>query len=136
MTDEEYESQKARVKQLLDKWTQPLGLLWWNMKVNYIRESSPRDGTTFCPIMAIETDWRYLLATLFIYVPEIVGMDDEELEHCLLHEFAHIFVSELRDQTPEDHRNHEERVVTWMARSWQWVWEAAQDTKEDETVED
>ena len=125
MSDAEYEEQKQRAEAVFEKWSRTLGLGWWDVKAFYHRESPPRDGNYFSPVMCVECEWRYLLASIHIYVPEIVNMSDDDLEESILHEIAHIFVSELRGQTPDDHLNHEERVVTWMARSWRWVWQEA-----------
>lgn len=126
MTDAEYESQKARVKVLWDKWTNMLGLrTWQKISIEYFRdEALPRrddesERTPSSAVADVRTHWQYRTAHVRICLPAAMGEDDDNLEYIVVHELCHILVNELREQ--EDWLNHEEHVVTQLAMAFGWV---------------
>ncbi len=134
MNDAEYEAQKDRIEALREKWVKPLGLGWWRIVIDYVRQGWPRteeqEATSSYPIMECAVRWEYLQAMIKVNVPELVDMDDDRLEECFVHELCHIFVNELREVSP-DHDGwikHEERVVTHLAHAFLWLRKHVEDT--------
>lgn len=118
MTDKEYNEQRTRVRKLIKKWHQTLGLNWWRLKYEFKREKSEKDSDD-------DKDWattarciaspNYLDATIIFYLPEIATMDDNELEETVLHEMMHVFLSPMSTKEKDD---EEERVATTLARAF------------------
>jgi len=124
MNDKEYNAQKKRIRKLKKKWHEALGLNWWRVTYVYSRES--RDGTPVSydngndwDIAATcECDSNYMTATITFFLPQLVNIEDEELEEIFLHECMHILINPMR------HKNRsaeEERVATTLARSVIWA---------------
>lgn len=132
MTDEEYESQKKRFTEIAKSWRHILGLGWWNITYHFERNLPDPFDHPSNAVMWVTPDWRYMMASLTVCVPNILDLDDEELEYCILHEYGHIFVNELRNSTGEDYSNHEERVATTLGYSWQWIRQHYTEPEEEE----
>lgn len=117
---------RKKIKRYLKKWVQPLGLLWWKIDAYYyddpmemVRQFTVTDDNI--TYASVDTDWRYLRATIKFNLPAIAGRTDEEIESTVVHELCHILVCEMR----ENGVDHEERVVTGLQRAFFWTREAA-----------
>lgn len=134
MNDAEYEQQKTRVQRLIAKWTADLGLNTWQIRYEWSRESlRPIEGglstsDKFGPVMICEAHWPYLLATIEVCLPEVMDVDDWHLEQYLVHEYAHILLNEMHAWHHEEGQWHEERVATYLARAFMWVYEAGRNS--------
>lgn len=132
MTDAEYEEQKTRFLEVAKKWRKIIGIDWW--RINYLYDRNPPDTREHHPhtIMWVTPDWRYMEATINVYLQAIQEMDDETLEYALLHEYAHVMINELRGPNPSDEElDHEERVATTLAWSWIWTRQAFEPVEEE-----
>jgi len=137
VNDAEYEAQKARVEALFERWVGTIGLGWWRIQYVWHREESRDtdiDKDDVC-MMDCRADWRYLHATINVYLPSIAEVDDTDyLEYLVVHELMHIFLCELRDrkETDDDDEDtaasdHEERVATVLAKAMLWARDAGMD---------
>ena len=118
MTDKEYNAQRTRVRKIIKKWHQSLGLNWWRVTYTFKREKAERENDE-------DKDWattakciaspNYLDATIIFYLPEVATMPDEELEETVLHEMMHIFLSPMSTKEKDD---QEELVATTLARAF------------------
>jgi hypothetical protein len=121
---------KELVKKYFDKWTEQLGLRWWNITIHWYREpddilrlfKSNSDTSKLVPAW-VESYWNYLQADIHINLPEFVGMEEEHIEEIIVHELCHVLVSEMR----EGELHHEERVATILQKAFMWVREYARD---------
>jgi len=123
--DKEFKSQCKRVKKVAKKWLTNLGLMWWNVKIEYhdtVMFSDVASG--FETAMMCTAQWQYLQAVIDVYVPTIAEMDDDALERCFIHECMHILVNEMRET--DGAFTHEERVCETLAKAFQWVEELCQ----------
>ena len=129
MNDAEYEQQKARVQAVFERWVKPIGLGWWQIDVFWHRDERYGDdvryaGTPRACAAQCYADWEYMTASIEIYLPVIAQLDDEALEYAILHELAHVFLSEMRpneDVRTQADAKHEERVATTLAKALIWA---------------
>ena len=130
MNDTEFEEQKLRVQALSEKWLGPLGLKWWRIDFEYVRDGAEmwdpaRDEIERGDSCAqARVRWEYGLATLKFNLPSVKEEDDDHLEHIFVHELMHIFLNEMR----EDGIIHEEHVATTLAKAFIWLRESLEVT--------
>jgi hypothetical protein len=134
VTDAEYEAQRVRIRALIDRWVDALGLKWWHLDFAYTRDSgdfevngNPAPQAVAC----CAADWRYGTATVSWNMPAVARQDDDKLEMIFVHELMHIFLNEFRRLLPEDGKldlvgrddwlAHEERVASTLARAFLWL---------------
>ena len=113
MKDREFKRQQDRVRKLLDKWVDPLGLGDWQIKLFLFHDALPgreSEGGAFAPVFQTESSWEYKMARIDGAACQTADCTDAELERLLVHELVHSLVAEMREEDP-DHK-HEERVVT------------------------
>lgn len=128
MKDAEYEKQRDRIRALADKWLEPLGLLMWR-RVHLAFSDDVKAGSPEC-VGEARVSWEYQEATITFYLPNVVGLDDEDLEYAFVHECQHVLVHEMRWQDADtDNIRHEERVCTTLARAFVWVKDHAKSGK-------
>lgn len=132
MTDAEFEVQKKRIRALANDWLGPLGLLYWRIHIDFNRDAAMMVNGAWCDetIGKASVQWEYLTATLSFNLNKIAQKDDDDLEYCFVHECCHVLVHEMREWCQTAHldsdrqeaaMNHEERVVTQMAKAYVWV---------------
>lgn len=126
-----YKRTRNRARRYFEQWTYLLGLRWWDVQVRWYdneRDFRKASGATTDNVaMRISADWRYVAATIWVNVPAIAELSDEELERSIVHELCHVLVSEMH----ESGEGHEERVVTMLSKAFMWVREGyhAQDRR-------
>jgi Zn-dependent protease with chaperone function len=123
-------SNLKRVKAAVEKWLQPLGLEWWDVKIVYY--SNPTDivrifaSDEFLVVPAKTwADWRYGTAEVAVNLPAFDEIDKDKVETVILHELIHVLVNEMRTVGLD----HEERVVTGLTKAFLWVEAAAKENK-------
>lgn len=125
-----YKRHRKRCQAIFEAWLRPLGLLWWDVTINYYRDPSEfpvGTGSADARVAArVWAQWEYLQATIAINVAEIATMDDDELERVLVHELCHILVNEVCDDSKAE-SPHEERTVTQLAKAFIWTRDAARE---------
>lgn len=141
MNDAEYERQRARVMTLVHKWQMQLGLGSWKIRYEWERgsislPSGLKTSERFAPIMICEPHWPYLMADVLVSLQEVKDATDEDLEHYLVHEYAHCLLNEMHDWNEEEGRFHEERVATMLEKAFVWVWQAGWESAKEPTYPD
>ena len=127
MTDAEYEAQLGRIRALTDAWIAPLGLKWWRVNMEYVRDSGEYklDGKASPDGVAnTHADYRYLHATITWNIPRVAEQDEERLEWIFVHECCHILIQETRGPEGDgfnDWLSHEERVCSTLASAFIWT---------------
>ncbi len=119
-----FEKQRARCKRHFDWWIARLGLGTWSIDVLYqqARDYRREHDVSTNSAMITYVDWRYLDAAIYVNIARVKRMSDDELERAVVHELCHLLVHELRESCGrEDARDHEERVVSHLAKAFQWV---------------
>ncbi len=123
MTDKEFAALRAKIKRIADRWCDALGLTAWNIRYIYHRDDWIQDGAGFVSAMRCHCDWQYMLCTLHFNMPELAEMDDAELTECVVHEYLHAILDELRFWTPGSHNDgHMEHTVVHLAKAFRWVY--------------
>ena len=120
MNDLEYEETKARVMEVFERWRYALGLNMWLLHMEWSR-TEKRSGAAGWVAGEATADWRYQEATIEWYLPVVMDMDAERLEYVVLHELGHVLLHEMRESGGEGGIDHEERVVTQVAKALQWA---------------
>lgn len=118
LSDREYEHERKRVKYLFDWFIDRMRLRWWAFDIDYERGESRRedeDGHLSIKLMRVWTQWQYADVRILVFLGEVAELSDDKLMETVLHELMHVFVAEMRAD-PEDNWDHEERVVTSLAR--------------------
>lgn len=134
MNDREYRRQKRRVERVFDRWRAPLGLGWWRVGLVWSRERDRVRPDTDVAANGVEVtaarttvSWPYREATIEFFLPALEDVSDERLEYIVVHECMHILVNEMRwVDGGADNIEHEERVVTDLAKAFRWVRDAAE----------
>ena len=133
MNDEQYEAERARVQEILNRWIKPLGLKWWSVHIEYFREpipeedEAPRSHGHVLPhaVATCSCDWKYLRAILRFDLRSTEAMEPERLEWTVVHELMHIFLNETRAEDSDgDWLDHEERVASQLANAFIWLRES------------
>ena len=127
MNDKQVAIEKARILKLRDKWLAIVGLGWWDVKFNYYRIDRPSNEDVsytakprgYKPAMGTLSDPWYRTAHINFYMPQLMGMTDDELEECFLHECVHIVLSYMHS---DDLGKEEELVATSIARAFVWTY--------------
>lgn len=148
LSDLEYEATKARLTHLFKLWTNRLGLGWWQVDIEYETDRSffadgSNNGVNIETLMTCAAEWEYTKATIVVNMTAASQMDDEALESCVIHELCHVLVCEMRiphwadapNEILQIQRDHEERVVTWLAKAFGWVFLAGKGDLSGETDE-
>ncbi len=130
MTDKEYRSQKKRVEKFADKWFRTMGLGWFKVDFEWSRlENGEVAANTL-------SSWQYKAATITWYLPHIAKYDDDTIERCVVHEFAHVLLSGLAqnmihdDETMANQINEYTTEVVTSAIMWSRI--AGQEDKKKE----
>jgi predicted SprT family Zn-dependent metalloprotease len=137
MTDAEYEAQCKRIRRLMERWKDPLGLHAWNIEQTYHRGQIPPKigGQTFEESLACTgVKWQYLYAHIEWDCEQAARCDDAWMETAVIHEYCHVLVAEMRHEDRD--LLHEERVCTSVTLAIQWVRRMGQnETKEAQAKE-
>lgn len=128
MTDEEYQQQIERIRGLMGKWRDPLGLLYWEIDNVYDRDGEDDEATGNLSTIAIaDVEWDYLKARIHWYMKEVIRASDRDLEVTFVHECIHIIMEEAKPANWTLHnQKHYERVTESLARAFVWTWNTAQ----------
>lgn len=135
MTDKEYNYERNRIRKLISRWRDRLGLGWWRIDFEYEREEPEFTGSTDYAPLDIDGIWRnvavtrcdpnYLKATIVFYIVQIRKLDDEELETVFVHECMHVILSPMHTkQTAKS----EELVATKLAQSFIYTFNSLKTT--------
>lgn len=92
MTDKEYREQKKRVKKYFDKWAHTVGLGWYRSHFDWDRALSEDQPSE---VMRTEVSWNYREVTFTIRLPACANLDDDHLEHVVVHELSHALTGAL-----------------------------------------
>lgn len=126
MTDAEFEAQRERIRPITEKWRERMRLQGWYFHFIYdraeLREENDDDMIARNVAGRAKVNWPYLSASISFSLPLVQGMDDDEVEKLVVHEFGHVLVREMRDD--KDNLDHEERVVTTIERAFRECWQS------------
>lgn len=126
MTDKEYKAEVKRVKDILDKWRDILGLHKDRFSFSWVRESNRQEPNAVADVTA---SWEYRNHHVNVYLPESQKLDKQELEECLVHELCHVLLSPLWDSTEGKSQAEIEKneyATTSVAYAILWAYEAGQ----------
>lgn len=123
MTDKEFEAQKKRVKKYIAKWHDTMGLGWFKITMDWVRDRDENPATA----AKTTSHWQYRQAWIQWFVPALVDNNDEFLESIVVHEFTHILLSPLLlVDSKEDLPLQHEYATETVARAIQWAREAGE----------
>ena len=131
MTDKDFRTQKERIRKLIKKWHKTIGLNWWRIEYVYSRERDGDGPSNYEPdgnwttAADCSADDSYLTASITFYLPNLVKIEDDELEEIYLHEIMHVF---LKPMQTKEKAAEEERVATMLARAMVWASEIKKTT--------
>lgn len=129
MTDKDVKAERKRTKAVLTKWRDILGLHKDRFHYEFHRMPCAEDSRAVADITA---SWEYRNHYVNTYLPQSIGLDDTELEECLVHELCHVLLSPLWDNE-EEHTKAEiqknEYATTSLAFAILWAYQAGKETK-------
>lgn len=130
MKDKEYEAEKKRIKGLVDKWVDPLGLKWFEITINYNRDYQEKDNNA---AIATYSSWMYRHFTIDFFTATTKESSDAELEDTIVHELVHCLTAPLAsnmigtDSNDQYRRDLIEQTVDMITKAFGWVYEAGVD---------
>ena len=115
MRDAEFEAFDKKVNDLVNAWTEPMGIGHWRGEVAVERETTgPEIGPDFMEVAHVNVQWPYMRYRITVNAPMAFGLSDRELEQSIVHELAHILVAELvTENTPSSACERVTQMVTW-----------------------
>jgi hypothetical protein len=114
---------KKGIMRVIDRWLTPLGLRWWEVNIVWVDKAQEIVDTfevmSNGDIVAakVHADWKYGVAHVYINLPAFKELKRWKVERIIVHELVHILVNEMR----EEGIDHEERVVTGLAKAFIWT---------------
>ena len=114
---------KTNIKYYFDKWYKLLDLSWWNINLVFCEtEEEAEEKLSYSklfddiPAASCDSAWQYGEANLWFNIPYLTkeNVSKERIEYVVLHELCHILVNEMGCKD----KDHEERVVTYLARGY------------------
>ncbi len=127
MNEDAFAAQKARIRDLFDRWRNVLSLDEWEVTLCY-HDAPYIDGDGAVRSKALgctEVEWEYRRATMYFRVDMTPLEDDDELEYCVVHEAMHILLNGQRPvidaanaSAYEYRRLFEEHTATTLARAF------------------
>ena len=123
MTDLQYEEQKQRVENVLEKFIKPLGFAWWDVGVVFERQPSLDDTDNKEVQGTCQSFWQYRSATLTFYLASLSGVNDRDLEDMVIHELCHILVAPVEDYSSPDKQDKTELATTNVAFALRFAYE-------------
>lgn len=143
MKDAQFKAIRDYCKPIALKW---LGLMycgWDKVDLNWSdhyfdreHDGHPRECVAFCV-----ADWRYMHATITFSCARLwdhwnettmLPEDPEFIEYLIIHEIGHVLINEMRewDGSKPETMGHEERVVSRMAKAFQYTFKQGMDAGE------
>lgn len=119
-----HEGTKKRVMSLVNKWTKPLGLRWWQIEVLWVHKEFERGDKTV--LFSTAVSWEYRTAWITAFLPALKREPEKSLERSVVHELCHILVAELQSAPKADKQRHCESVVTALSHAFLWTREMTQ----------
>lgn len=115
MNDREFRAIRRTVIRAHDHWIPILRMESWDTLLVFHRDDYPipQEPGSSVGAMYVDPDWRYMLATIHVNMPALVGLSDQRIENNVVHELVHCLVNEMH-RGDADSRDHEERVVTTL----------------------
>lgn len=109
---------RERIRNIVTRWITPMGLNWWDVEVKFVYQA-PLADSSFLTIARADVEWEYKLASITFYVPEMVDMEDKELEEIVVHEMVHILVAPI--QQDDGNQQMTEFGITLLTDALLWV---------------
>jgi len=106
--------QTERIRSFYEKWKYLSESFGWKTKVVYCknRERMPEKGSDKC-LAITYTDFKYLVATIYWNLDLVSIVDDDELEHAVVHEITHLLLSAHQENPTEQNLEY---VTTCISR--------------------
>ena len=110
------------IRKIFKWWATYLGVMRYEFDLLYC-SSSEWDQGKDC-IAYINTDWKYQEASIYFNMQKMRERSAEQIEYTIVHELCHLLVNEMQNYKRVD---HEERVVTDLAKAFIWVRDQAKE---------
>ncbi len=123
MTDKEYTALKAKMKKLSFVWAERLGLSWYRINFEWVRDhayekgSDRRDTAGEC-----SASWQYREATVTFYLEKLAAFSDEVIEETIVHELSHVLIAPIQDFSSDNASQMTEFTTTMVAKAVMWAY--------------
>jgi hypothetical protein len=129
MTDKDYQKAKKRVEKYIEKWRSPMGLDWWKIYFDWHRVY--HEDSQLIGAQTNMNRWQYREADIDFYLPHVVDIKDEEVEHLVVHELTHVLLSaisvNMRDLNDDYQHDLMELNTELVASAFLWIREDGED---------
>jgi len=106
---------KARVSACFALWIPRLGLDRWDIDITWQESRHPED-TDSSTLMDTTALWEYMTATIRVFLPPCIALEDDDLEKAVVHELVHCLVSPMEQVVPDEHSKECEFTVELLTR--------------------
>lgn len=127
----EHAFERGWVRSLLIPWKSRMGLYQWQIDISFSWDGEDMEVGEHDAIMAnVTPDWTRKYSRMRLNMFELLQRDQEAIERILVHELAHILVSEMCIPEWLDSggfvlammKERTERVVTELGAAFWWVY--------------
>ncbi len=134
MTDKDFNLQRKRVKKILHKWINQMGMKWFHFDIEYFRVYD--ETSRGCAAKAIYDRWMYRDFELHFFLPAIDDLkDDDDVERVIIHELTHCLTAPLAcnmqgtDTNDKYRRDLIEQTTEIITAAFDWTYRAGKDSK-------
>jgi len=105
-----------------DFWLKKFNLTEWDIQLDFLDKEEfkalflKNNKLVELAPACCESLWQYQQAKINVNSDKLETVDDSDMEKIVIHEFMHIFLSEMRNNHKDG--EHEERVATMLARAF------------------
>ena len=101
------------IRGLVPKWIELLKLQNWSIDINYMQGHGEISDEGFRTHALCSSNWHHMTALIQFWPKDLRDETEEYIEYVVVHELLHVLVNEMR----EEGIDHEERVVTHLAKA-------------------
>lgn len=124
LTDKDYNQLKTELKALSFKWSERMGLRWYRIHFEWVREYAYHDSKDRHNVGAeTKSMWQYREATITFYLEKLAAFTKEEREEVVIHELSHVLVSPIEDLGDDNASQMTEYTTTMVAKAVQWAYD-------------
>lgn len=124
MTDKEYRDLKKRIRKHFKWWSYTMGLQFCKL-TNYYEREVDKDHPTWGAKTTMW--WEYREYDFYWFMPNLLRLDEEDLEDVVIHELCHALASPSMINDNDESTMLMEHTVSGLQKAFRWVRDSTRD---------